>query len=78
MMRKIYFGIASLQHTLLLCFTTVLELLWMMRGIPACFSFKIFEYIEVDNIIGIEHLVPMVHETNFFGQITITSCSLVK
>jgi len=50
----------------------------MMRGIPACFSFKIFEYIEVDNIIGIEHLVPMVHETNFFGQITITSCSLVK
>ena len=66
--RTICFGIASLQHILLLCFTTVLELLWMMRGILLVFSFKVYEYIEVDNIIGTEHLVPFVHETNILEQ----------
>jgi len=41
----------------------------------SCSSFKVFG---VDNIIGIEHLVPFVPETNILGQIPITSFSLVN
>jgi len=45
----------------------------------SCFLFKVFEYIEVDNIIGTDHLVPFVHETNILGQkILITSSSLLN
>ena len=61
MMRKIYCDIASLQHTLLLCFMTVLVLLWMMRGIFDSVPFNRFDSFKYINWLALWQLSVQCH-----------------